>query len=84
MIVWLACVYMHHMHAWCQLRPEEEVISPVNGVTNSCELQCRCWESNPGPLKKESLLLSLSQPSRSGALVDFISTNRISQCGVKY
>ena len=28
------------------------------GVTDSCELPCRCWELNPGPLEEWSVLLT--------------------------
>lgn len=28
-----------------------------NGVTDSCKPSCRYWESNPGPLKEQRVLL---------------------------
>jgi hypothetical protein len=31
-------------------------------VTDSCELSCGCWESNPGPLEEELVLLT-TEPS---------------------
>lgn len=78
------CTHRHicHMHVRCPWRPEEDVTSSENGVTDGCELQCKWWEPNPGPLKKQSPLLPLSHPSRSDALVDFISMDRVSQSGV--
>ena len=40
---------VYHIHAVPQ-RPEDGGVSPVTGVTNSCEPACGCWEANPGPL----------------------------------
>jgi hypothetical protein len=36
--------------------------TPGTGVTDSCELLCRCWESNLGPLEEQPVLL-VSEPS---------------------
>ena len=35
---------------------------PGNGVTDSCELPCGCWEVNPGPLEEQPVLLT-TEPS---------------------
>ena len=48
----------HHMQAWSTERPEESVRFPGMGVTDSCELPCRCWELNPGPLEEQPMLLA--------------------------
>lgn len=32
------------------------------GITDNCELPCRCWELNPGPLKEQPVL-SIAEPS---------------------
>jgi hypothetical protein len=32
-------------------------ISLELGLTGGCELLCGCWESNPGPLKEQRVLL---------------------------
>ena len=32
--------------------------SPASGVTDGCELPCGCWESNPGPLEEQPVLLT--------------------------
>jgi hypothetical protein len=29
---------------------------PGTGISDSCELSCRCWELNPGPLGEPTLL----------------------------
>lgn len=34
------------------------VQSGGTGVTDGCELPCGCWESNPGPLEKQPVLLT--------------------------
>ena len=36
----------------------KRVCDPIELVTNGCELPCGCWEKNPSPLEKESVLLS--------------------------
>ena len=36
--------------------------SPGMGITDSCELLCRCWELNLNPLAKQSVL-SITEPS---------------------
>jgi hypothetical protein len=32
------------------------------GVTDSCELPCGCWETNPGSLEEQKVLLT-DEPS---------------------
>ena len=32
-----ACMYVHHVHAWCPKRSEEDPGSPETGVTGSCK-----------------------------------------------
>ena len=36
----------------------EGVRSPGTGVTGSCELPCRFWELNPGPLEEQPVLVT--------------------------
>jgi hypothetical protein len=36
--------------------------SPVTGVTDNCELQCGCWESNLGPLQVQPVLSTPKPP----------------------
>jgi hypothetical protein len=31
--------------------------SPGTGVTDNCELLCRCWELNPDPQEEQPVLL---------------------------
>ena len=50
------------------LESGEGVGSPGTGVTGSCELSCRCWELNSGPLEDQSVLLTVEpslQPQQS-------------------
>lgn len=66
----LICTYMgvclhlslHHMHAWSPKSPEEGVRSPRTGVIDGCESPCGPWESNPGHLEEEPMLLTI-EPS---------------------
>lgn len=39
-------------------RAIEGVWSPGTGVTSNCEQPCRFWESNPGSLEEDSVLLT--------------------------
>lgn len=32
--------------------------SPGTGIVDSCELPCQYWESNPGPLQEQPVLLT--------------------------
>ena len=40
----------------------EGVGSPGTGVTDSCELPCGCWESNPHSLKEQPVLSTAEPP----------------------
>lgn len=52
-------MYVHHVFAWCLKRPKESVRSPGNRVADDCHCHHHgYWESNPGPLKKQSMLLT--------------------------
>lgn len=41
-----AWMFMHHICAWCMLRPEEGIRYPRVRVTEGWELPCGYWESN--------------------------------------
>jgi hypothetical protein len=43
----LACIYVHHMHAWCLHESEEGVLG--TRVIDSCELPCEYWDLNLHP-----------------------------------
>ena len=43
-------------------RPEEGTGFPRTGVTNGCEPPRGYWESNPGPLEEQPVLLT-TEPS---------------------
>lgn len=61
MTVLSACVYVDHIHALCQWRPEKGGRSPETGVTNACE-PYRGWDRNLGPLQDPPVFLTI-QPS---------------------
>jgi hypothetical protein len=42
------------------------VLDPMElELQNSCELSCRCWELNPGPLEEQVVLLTTESPLQS-------------------
>ena len=46
--VMLACMSIYHMHTVAMA--SKRVLHPMGtGLTDSCELLCGCWASNPGP-----------------------------------
>lgn len=42
--------------------PEEDIRCSGTGVADDCELLCGCWESNPGPLEEQPVVLA-TEPS---------------------
>lgn len=56
-----ACMYVHHMLAWCLRKSEEAFKGPRTGVTNACEPWYGCWELSPG--LQEQLMLLTADPS---------------------
>jgi hypothetical protein len=66
---------MHRCIDWCTMcvlcpwNPEESVGSPGT-VTDGCELPCKGWESNLGPLEKEPVF-STSKSSLKSSFVLF-------------
>jgi hypothetical protein len=53
------CVHicLHYVCAWCPWRPEEGVRFSESGVTDSSQPLCGCWDSNPGSLEDQLVLL---------------------------
>lgn len=49
---------MHHVCAWGLWRSEDGAGSSGDGVLDSRELSCVCWELNPGHLELEQVLLT--------------------------
>lgn len=45
-----ACMSVHRMPTWYPQKSEECVRCSGTEITDSCDLPCWCWESNPGPL----------------------------------
>lgn len=55
--VLLICMYVYHMHAWCQIQEVGCRLDPLQlELTNSCDISYGCWESNPS-LQKEQYML---------------------------
>lgn len=54
----LECASVNHLHARFLQRLEEDVGSPGTRVTDDCEPLCRFWESNPGTLEGQPVLLT--------------------------
>lgn len=52
MNVLLACVYVHHMHAYFLRRPEEGIKFPRTGVMNGYHPSYGFWELDVGPLQE--------------------------------
>lgn len=49
MNVLLICMYVYHMHAWCQIKKVGYKSDPLQlELTNSCDISYGCWDSNPG------------------------------------
>lgn len=59
---------MHCVNAVPQ-RPEEGAGAPGTAVTDSCELSCRCWELNSGPVEEQPVPLT-TVPSFFPSIVD--------------
>ena len=62
MRVLLVCMPVYHVYVWGQWWPEADVGFPGTGVMAGCELFCRCWELNQGPLQEQKELLA-TEPS---------------------
>lgn len=52
-----ACVSVHHVCA-VPSNARRGHQNPCNGVTEDCELPFGCWESSPGPLGEQPVLLT--------------------------
>lgn len=50
--VFLTCMYVYHMCAWCFWRPKEGIRYSEAGDTSGCELIHGYWELNSGPLEE--------------------------------
>lgn len=64
------CMFVYHMHAWCQKRLEEEVEFLGVGITYSCEPLCGSWELNPSSLQEQMFLTA--EPSHQSLELIFI------------
>lgn len=57
-----ACMSVYHMHTLRPQKPEEGFGCPATGVTDGCELQCRCWTLEADSLGKPQVFL-IAAPS---------------------
>lgn len=62
--VWLACMSVHPVHAWCHERPK---VGFGTGVVDGCELPSGCSELNKVALEEQPPYLS-TEPSTPDAL----------------
>lgn len=53
------CLYIMHMSG--AYRGQKRAMDLLQLELHDCELSCGCWESNPGSLQKQSVLLT-SEP----------------------
>lgn len=60
MCVLFARMFVHHINTSFPWRPEQVARSPGTGITNGCELPCRCWESKRVPLEGTLNLQAIS------------------------
>lgn len=51
-----ACIYVHHLCAWCPKKPEEGIRCSGTEVTGMC------WELKLGPLREEQLFSNPEPP----------------------
>lgn len=63
-----ACMSEHNVCIWCCWEPEEGVGSPQTRVNDSCEMSCRCWESNQGPPEEHPVFLTAEPLLQPGQL----------------
>lgn len=54
----LACMTMLHVCDLCSRKLERDMGVPETGVIGICGSPCGCWESKPGPLEVQGVLLS--------------------------
>lgn len=66
------CVHMHHMLAWCPLKPEKSIRSLETGVTKSCKPPLGFWESNLSPLQEQQIFLA-TESSLQPTFYSFLS-----------
>lgn len=55
-IYFILCLYAYLCTMY--VRPEESIKSPRTGAADGCELLCRCWDLNLGPLEERSELFT--------------------------
>lgn len=54
-----ACVYIYHVHPWCQWKPKTGTGSLGTGKTGGGEALCVFSEKNPGPPQEQSVLITI-------------------------
>lgn len=61
--VLFALMSVSHIRPWCLCRPEEGIGPLGTGILDSRDLPWGCWESNPGPLEEQTILLIIESSS---------------------
>lgn len=75
------CMSVYHVCAWCLQRGKEGVRS-VGIQSDSCQLPCGCWKSNPGSLEEQPVLWPLSSLS-SPVVLGFEMVSLVFLAGLK-
>lgn len=63
---------VYHMRTWCPRRSEEDIRLLGIRIKNGNDSPCGCWESNPGLLQEQQVLL-ITKPSICPALLGGVS-----------
>ena len=58
MLVLLTYMSVNYFYAWWQWRPEDVIWSLGTGITNVCEVLCRCLASNMCPVQEQQMLIT--------------------------
>lgn len=74
-----AYMSMYYIYVWWLEMPEADAVSPSTRITGYESLH-RYWESNPGPLEDELVLLMAKQPLQSRYMSFYFK----SLCAAKY
>lgn len=56
------CMPAYHVHVSAHGEQKRAADPPGTGVTDTCNLSCGLWESNPRPLEEQSMLVT-TEPS---------------------
>ena len=57
-VCFLKCMSFHYLCSWYHWEPKEGIAFPWTALTGDCELPCRFWEPNEGPMAEQCVLLT--------------------------